>query len=160
MPYETRKKMMNQLNFFIGTWAIEVIHPHLQSTPIVGEARFEWLDDSYVIQRTQIEKPEFPNSIIIYHWDETTQRYVQHYFDSRGVTRLYEMSFDNGVWKLWRTEPDFSPLDFFQRFSGEVDKTGNVIESSWEHSADGVHWEHDFKLVYRRKPEDSPTPLL
>lgn len=151
MNSPTRKEMMSRLNFFIGTWAIEVIHPQIQATPIVGETSFEWLNDSYVIQRTKIGKPEFPGSTVIYDWDDTKGQYVQHYFDSRGVTRLYEMSFEGAVWKLWRTEPDFSPLDFHQRFSGKVDETGNLIESSWEQSADCVQWEHDFGLNYRRK---------
>ncbi|MEZ0481078.1 hypothetical protein [Planococcus sp. SSTMD024] len=152
MTPSTRKEMMNRLDFFIGTWAIEVAHPHIQPVPITGEASFEWLDECYVIQRTKIDKPEFPGSIIIYDWDDAKGQYVQHYFDSRGVTRLYGMSFEEGVWKLWRTTPDFSPLDFHQRFSGKVNAAGNLIESSWEQSIDGVHWGHDFALNYRRKP--------
>jgi hypothetical protein len=28
------------------------------------------------------------------------------------------MSLEDGVWKLWRDPPDFSPLDFAQRFTG------------------------------------------
>ena len=151
MTRSTRTEMMNHLDFFIGTWAIEVFHPHIQPTPIAGKASFEWLDERYVIQRTKIDKAEFPSSMIIYDWDDAKGQYVQHYFDSRGVTRLYEMSFQEGDWKLWRTEPDFSPLDFHQRFSGKVNASGSLIESSWEQSADGVHWELDFGLNYRRK---------
>lgn len=151
MAQSTRTEMMNRLDFFIGTWAIEVSHPQLQPRPITGEANFEWLDERYIIERTQINKPEFPSSIIIYDWDDAKGQYMQHYFDSRGVTRLYEMSFEEGNWKLWRTTPDFSPLDFHQRFNGIVNETGNHIESSWEQSADGVQWEHDFKLVFKKQ---------
>jgi len=151
MPPSTRKEMMSRLDFFIGTWAIEVFHPELQPTPITGQTSFNWLDEHYVVQRTQIDKPEFPSSMIVYDWDDAKGKYVQHYFDSRGVTRLYEMSFQDGVWKLWRTEPDFSPLDFHQRFSGNVNGAGNLIESSWEQSADSVHWEHDFRLIYKKQ---------
>src|SRR3954470_13656521 len=43
--------------------------------------------------------------------------FVQHYFDSRGVVRLYAMTFDGRTWTLTRLEPDFSPLDFRQRFT-------------------------------------------
>ncbi len=151
MKSSSRKEMMDRLDSFIGTWAIEVFHPELQPTSITGETSFEWLDERYVIQRIKINKPEFPSSMIIYDWDDAKGQYVQHYFDSRGVTRLYEMSFEKGIWKLWRTTPDFSPLDFHQRFSGTVNRAGNLIESSWEQSADGSQWEHDFRLVYKRK---------
>jgi hypothetical protein len=43
---------------------------------------------------------------------------LQHYFDSRGVARLYEMTFSGGVWNLLRNSSDFTPLEFSQRFSG------------------------------------------
>ncbi|WP_434401789.1 hypothetical protein M1Q06_04060 [Planococcus sp. 11815] len=158
MPPSTRKEMMARLDFFVGTWAIEVYHPELQPTPITGEASFEWLDGRYVIQRTKIDKLEFPSSMIVYDWDDAKGQYIQHYFDSRGVTRLYEMSLKAGVWKLWRNEPDFSPLDFYQRFSGIVNETGNLIESSWEQSADGIHWEHDFKLIFKKIVKSESLP--
>ncbi|MDE4084418.1 hypothetical protein PO902_05075 [Planococcus maritimus] len=151
MTPSTRTEMMSRLDFFIGTWAIEVVHPHIQPTQITGEASFEWLDERYVIQRTKIDKPEFPSSMIIYDWDDAKGQYVQHYFDSRGVTRLYEMSFEEGIWKLSRNEPDFSPLDFHQRFSGIVNEAANLIESCWEQSADGVQWEQDFKLIFKKQ---------
>lgn len=156
MP-STRIKMMKRLEFFIGTWAIKVFHPQLQPVPIMGKTSFEWLDGHYIIQRSQIGKPEFPSSIIIYDWDDEKGQYVQHYFDSRGVKRLYEMSFEGGVWKLWRTEPDFSPLDFHQRFSGNVNRAEDLIEGSWEQSAGGVHWEHDFSLIYKKREDEART---
>jgi hypothetical protein len=39
-----------------------------------------------------------------------TTTLVQHYFDSRGVARVYDMAFDDGVWMLERyaAYPDFS----------------------------------------------------
>lgn len=154
MKPHTRKDDIEQLGFFIGTWTVEITHPHIQPNPIVGHSQFEWLDDAYIIQRTQIEQPEFPSSMIIYDWNPASGQYIQHYFDSRGVTRLYEMSFEGSVWKLWRGAADFSPLDFHQRFIGKIEEGGNAIEGSWEQSGDGNTWAHDFKLVLRRKPED------
>lgn len=150
MKPRTRTEMMERLGFFLGTWTVEVTHPHLQPNPIVGNTKFEWMDETYIIQRTHIDKAEFPSSTIIYDWDSASGNYVQHYFDTRGVTRLYQMSFEGGIWKLWRDAADFSPLDFLQRFIGEIDESGNVIESVWEQSEDGVDWKHDFKLHFKR----------
>ncbi len=28
--------------------------------------------------------------------------FCQHYYDSHGVARIYQMSLNDGVWKLWR----------------------------------------------------------
>lgn len=94
MKPQTRTEMMERLGFFIGTWAVEVNHPQLQPNPIVGKTKFEWMDETYIIQRTHIDKAEFPSSTIIYDWDSASGNYVQHYFDTRGVTRLYQMSFE------------------------------------------------------------------
>jgi hypothetical protein len=37
---------------------------------------------------------------------------------SRGVVRIYAMTFDDGVWILRRESADFTPLAFAQRFVG------------------------------------------
>ncbi|WP_422122421.1 hypothetical protein DHX103_11495 [Planococcus sp. X10-3] len=149
----TRKDRMEELKFFVGTWILEVTHPHLRPRPIVGETKFEWMEDAYLIQRTNLDKFEFPSSTIIYDWDPESDQYVQHYYDSRGVTRLYGMSLEDGIWKLWRDTDDFSPLSFLQRFTGTIEEGGNTIDSVWEQSEDGIKWKHDFKLVLRRKEE-------
>jgi hypothetical protein len=58
------------------------------------------------------------------------------------------MSFEDGVWKLWRDEPDLSPIDFSQRFTGTFSDDGKSIAGRWEINHDGKTWEHDFDLTY------------
>jgi hypothetical protein len=83
--------------------------------------------------------------------DPETGAYTQHYYDSRGVVRLYAMTLAGGVWTLTRESPDFTPLDFRQRFTGTFSADGNTISGAWESSpADGGEWKHDFGLTYRR----------
>ena len=82
--------------------------------------------------------------------DLETGSYTQHYFDSRGVVRLYAMTFADGVWTLTRESPDFTPLEFRQRFTGRFGADGNTISGAWEKGRDGGEWEHDFTLTYRR----------
>ncbi len=61
------------------------------------------------------------------------------------------MGFADGVWILSRTQPDFSPLDFHQRWTGEVSPDGKTISGRWEISHDdGATWELDFELRYER----------
>jgi hypothetical protein len=108
------------------------------------------LDGTFVLQRTSVEIPEAPDTIAIIASNPATDNYVQNYFDSRDVIRRYGMTFTGGVWELLRTTPDVSPLDFCQRYRGELSADGATITGSWERSADGVAWEHDFELTYRR----------
>lgn len=60
------------------------------------------------------------------------------------------MSFADGVWRLWRQSPDFSPLSFSQRYEGTFSDDGRTIAGRWEISHDGSTWEHDFDLNYAR----------
>lgn len=95
--------------------------------------------------------PEAPDGIAIIGPDpEREGSYLQHYFDTRGVARVYRMSVENGVWTLWRDEADFSPLDFSQRYTGTFSDDGRTIAGAWEICHDGTTWEHDFALSYTK----------
>jgi hypothetical protein len=50
-----------------------------------------------------------------------------------------------------RDEPDFSPLDFPQRYTGVLGDGGATIVGAWEICHDGQSWEHDFDLTYTRQ---------
>lgn len=55
------------------------------------------------------------------------------------------------MWTQLRTEPDFSPLDFAQRFEGRFSPDGDRIDARWETSPDGGQtWRLDFELTYTR----------
>ena len=76
---------------------------------------------------------------------------MQHYYDSRGVARVYGMSLEDGVWRLWRDGVDFS-----QRFAGRLGDDGATIAGAWEIARDGSSWEHDLDLVYTRVRPTAP----
>lgn len=86
--------------------------------------------------------------------DQAGDGYTQHYFDARGLIRVYAMTFDGRRWTLKRDTPDFSPLTFDQRFQGTVADDGRTITGTWEHRRDGQDWQHDFDVTYTR--EDHP----
>jgi hypothetical protein len=76
--------------------------------------------------------------------------YTQHYFDSRGVARLYAMTLDDRTWTLERTTSDFTSLDFCQRYVGTFSEDLTTIAGQWHSSDDGLAWRRDFGLTYRR----------
>jgi hypothetical protein len=155
---QTRADALARLDVFVGDWTVEPRFPGQQQAPpgpggaVMARSRFEWaLDGQFLLQHTEVPIPEAPDSLAIVAADPQTGGYTQHYYDSRGVARLYAMSFTDGVWTLIRESPDFSPLDFRQRFTGTFSEDGNTITGAWEKSAaDGGAWEHDFALTYRR----------
>ena len=66
------------------------------------------------------------------------------------MVRLYAMSSADGAWTLTRESPDFTTLDFRQRFTGTFSTDGNTISGAWESGRDNGEWERDFALTYRR----------
>jgi hypothetical protein len=145
-----RKAALQRLEVFIGEWRLGL--GHAIPPPENGGARsvFEWaLDGQFVVQRTEIPDPNAPNGLCIVAPDPSTAAYTQHYFDSRGVVRLYAMTFRDGIWTLLRESPDFTPLDFSQRFTGRFSADGNTILGTWE-IGNGSGWKKDFDLIYSR----------
>ena len=153
MGTEDRPAALERLEVFIGTWQLEASFPQDAESDDDAFAVFEWaLDGRFLIQRTKAPDPA-PDSLAIVALNADGRTYTQHYFDSRGVVRVYSMTFHDGVWKLLRDKPDFSPVDFSQRYTGTFSDDGNSIVGRWEISHDGLRWEHDFDLTYLKVGE-------
>ena len=139
----------------IGAWSLAMVMPgdELPSpVPDVGaRATFEWMGDkAFLLERWTVPIPEAPDGLAIIGWDEGRGTFLQHYFDERGVARVYEMRFGDGLWRLERMKPDFSPYDFSQRFTGRLTEDGSRIDGTWEIAEDKVTWAKDFDLIYTR----------
>lgn len=137
------------LDALVGEWSMEAVFPF--DPPVTGRGRvsFEWLsEDSFLVQRWEVEHRDASDGIAIIGPEGSDGGYRQHYFDTRGVSRVYEMSLRDGVWKLWRDSPGFS-----QRFTGTFGDDGSTITGFWEKSGDGEAWEHDFDLAYTKQSE-------
>lgn len=153
-----RADALARLEVFAGEWVMEARFPGGPPVPASPAAdgpmvrsQFEWaLDRQFLLQRTEIPIPEAPDSLAIISTDLETGAYTQHYYDSRGVVRLYAMTLADGVWTLTRESPDFTPLDFRQRFAGTFSEDQNTITGAWESARNDDEWEHDFALTYRR----------
>lgn len=151
MEGSARTAALEPLDALIGEWTTELDFPGAPPSDVRGHTVFEWtLDGRFLVQRTEIPLAEAPDSIIVVSPDHDGDGFTQHYFDSRGVVRLYAMTFRDGKWTLLRTSPDFTPLSFSQRFTGKLEDGGDTIRGRWETSRDGSSWEHDFHLIYRR----------
>jgi hypothetical protein len=153
MPHPAKEN--EQLAPLIGAWSMAVIMPGQQRPdplPDIGaRVTFEWLgDEAFVIERWTVPIPEAPDGVAVIGWDQSRNTFLQHYFDTRGVARVYEMTLDRGVWTATRRKPDFSPFEFSQRFSGTFSDDGKRIEGTWEIANDHTTWEKDFDLIYTR----------
>jgi hypothetical protein len=140
----TRNPQLEALSALAGEWALEAAHPAFPSTVVRGHATVEWLEgEKFLIHRSRTDHPEFPDSIAIIGAEG--ESLAMHYFDSRGVQRVYGASLSDGVWRMWRDEPGFS-----QRFTGELGDGDETISGLWKLSRDGSTWDDDLEITYRR----------
>jgi hypothetical protein len=144
MHMEAKAPKLEPLNVLLGSWTIEATHPAFPSTTVHGQADFEWLEgERFLLQRSRTDHPEFPDSLIVYGAE--SEELSMHYFDSRGVHRVYGVSLRDGVWRMWRHAPGFS-----QRFAGTFGDNGDTIEGLWKLSRDDTTWDDDLKITFRR----------
>jgi hypothetical protein len=139
---------LEALDIFVGEWSMtSSLAPDPVDAPR-ARTTFEWLPGRrFLVQRWEIDHPGAPDGIAVIGFDARRGTLLQHYFDSRGVARIYEMSLTDGIWKLQRNG---TPPDFSQRFRGTFDEPGDTIAGTWEISRDGTTWERDFGLTYMR----------
>ncbi|MGQ0434404.1 MAG: hypothetical protein ACT452_18615 [Microthrixaceae bacterium] len=142
---------MKRLAPLVGEWSMEALFRDVPPMDARARVSFEWMPGArFLVERWDVHHPDAPDGIAIIGPDKSGDHYLQHYFDSRGVARVYEMSFDDGVWRLTRTTPDFTSLEFSQRFTGTLSDDGKSIAGRWEICHHGSTWEHDFDLTYTK----------
>jgi hypothetical protein len=139
------------LGRLIGTWEFEPLVEGRSAGR--GLATFAWIEDgAFVLQRSTADWTDpgwvenAPKRMqCVYGWDDSTGEVTQLYADDRRVLRIYRGSLTDDEWRLERAAPDFH-----QRFVGEFRDDGRTIEARWESSPDGVAWELDFPITYRK----------
>jgi len=149
IPGQPSNAALERLHVFVGEWELEITSMSFEEdkTAVVrGRASFEWIEGgAFLLEHSEVANTDFPRPVSIIGPDDSAEAYSMLYFDSRGVSRIYQMSFSENVWKLWRDFPGFS-----QRFIGSFSADGNTIAARWERSDDGSNWELDFKLMYKK----------
>ena len=137
---------------FLGEWEIEIAAMSFRddaSAAVRGHSSFAWLEGgAFLTQRSEISDNDFPRSAAVIGADDEAGTYRMLYYDQRGVSRIYRMTFSGGIWTLWRDSPGFH-----QRFHGTFSEDGRTITAYWEKSADGSEWEKDFDLTYTKVRE-------
>jgi hypothetical protein len=146
----------------LGHWTTEATHPAFPGLVVRGTLESSWLEgERFLIQRSRAEHPDFPDGIMIIGFTEhdrvqngqrtvdpssTKPELTMHYFDARGVFRVYDVSADEREWRFWRNSPGFS-----QRFTGTYADGGHTIEGLSQLCEDDKNWKDDLKITYRRR---------
>jgi hypothetical protein len=156
---KTSDPTLQALDRLVGTWKTEATHPAMPGVVVHGTVVIEWLEGKrFLIHRARSDHPDFPDSIsIIGYMDQaradstgvapaaSAPQMQMHYFDSRGVFRIYDVSIDATAWRIWRDDPGFS-----QRFVGTPSADNATIAGQWQLRREDGHWADDLAITYRR----------
>lgn len=149
------------LQRLVGSWATEATHPAMPGVVVHGTAVFEWLEgEQFLIQRSRNDHPDFPDAIAIIGDTDADRAedvgngaaadsdapLTLHYFDSRGVFRVYQTTVDEQAWRWWRDVPGFS-----QRMTFTFADDGNTIVGTSQLCRDDINWDDDLESTYRRQ---------
>jgi hypothetical protein len=140
------KEKLKPFAALIGDWSLEITHPFTGDAVIRGKAQFEWLSGSrFLIQRSENEHPDFPDSISVIGVMEGEDDLSMQYFDSRGVHRIYRIAFDGKELRIWRDEPGF-----MQRVTLKLDAGGLTLQGVWQLNQKDQGFKDDLAITYRR----------
>ena len=116
------------------------MHHAALAEPISGHQRYEWiLGGAFVMQHWTYDHPDFPDALAL------LSEHQSHYFDVRGIVRIFDLAMDDIGWSLIHLDDHFSQR-FRTRFQGE-DATEGTGEASHD---SGATWRPDFTITARR----------
>ena len=120
---------MKDFEPLIGEWHGEGELPIDPPLKMSAETMIERLGE-FVVIRSVGEPAELPDTISIVGGAPDGEPQPMHYFDSRGVKRLFLMTLDGSTWTIWRAPgEDWNGPDgpgFNQRYIGEISADGTV----------------------------------
>lgn len=141
----------------VGEWDTEATHPLVPGTIVRGRWVFEWMaGQKFMIVRAESDHPDFPDSVSIIGntgidrvgkggLEGDGEGLQMHYFDTRGVYRVYEVRMSDEAWEWSMDAPGWS-----QRFTCTFEDEGNTMAGMSQLSRDDAAWEDDLQITYRR----------
>ena len=141
---------IQDLEPLVGRWRQVIDAPRHVEGKVEGDLTLEWLGrregNPPALDRRERDVPE--GVVLIMAADEDAEGdFTAHYFDSRAVSRVLHMTFQDGVWK-WSRHAS-GPDDFDQRFEGTLSEDGKTIQSSC-YLVEAGEWILDFDVRYTR----------
>jgi hypothetical protein len=147
---------MHEFEPLVGEWHGEGEIPIDPPMRISADAKVERLGE-FLVFSSKGEPADVPDTLAIIGGAPHGQPQPMHYYDSRGVERLYLTTVEGSTWTIWRAPGEdwngpHGP-GFNQRFIGEISADGRMITGRWERGTGdaGDAWELDFPIDYVRK---------
>ena len=143
---------LRRLEPLVGEWDVTLTHAWFldsMNTEIHGTATIEWYADAFLLLRSS-----FPGRSadqggsawgMAFSRNDPRDTFVALYNDDRGVSRVFDMSFADGVWTLLREDPDFHQRLAIRIGEDRLDWRADASEDA------GQSWRKDLDYVFVRR---------
>lgn len=130
----------------VGEWKTTGTHPYFPGKTFHGHVSIQWIEGgAFLCIHSEIDEPEIPSGISIIGSDDHTKEFFILYFDERGISRKYDVTFEKNTFTWTRMNPEFS-----QRMVLTIADDGKSISSKGEMCKNEGKWEPDLELTYTR----------
>jgi hypothetical protein len=140
-----KNEALAKLEGLVGEWDLTMTDAWFLDSPdikVKGKATVDWLNDAFVHMHSTWEDDSTITWVI--GRSDPHERLTVLSRDSRGVCRVFGMTFEDGEFLMERADPDFH-----QRFAGTV--SADRIDAHTDASEDeGKTWRKDFDLIFER----------
>jgi hypothetical protein len=147
---------LQRLEPLVGDWDVTLTHAwFLDSldTEIRGTATVEWYADAFLVLRG-----EFPDRTpaqggsawwMAFGRNDPRDMFVALYHDGRGVSRVFDMTYDAGEWMLLREDTDMHQRMVMRLGADRLDWRADASEDA------GRTWRKDLDYIFRRRVSGS-----
>lgn len=142
-----RNDALQKLDGLVGDWKLSMTDAWFldaRDVRVGGTASFGWLGDAFLEFRASLGRDH-----VTWHWvigrSDPREQLMLLYHDERGVCRVFDMTFGEGLWTLTREDPGFH-----QRFVATLDD-GRIVGRSEASEDAGATWRKDFDLIFERQ---------
>ena len=127
------------LDRLLGTWNVTMQHVAMPEAVPGRHVYQRVLQDAFVMLQASFDHPDVPDATAL------LSEAALHYFDVRGVTRVFDLEITDEGWTMIRRDSDF-----WQRSSATF-RGPDEMQGSGQNSDDcGATWQHDFLMSYAR----------
>lgn len=138
---------LSALDRTLGTWSVTGTHPMMPGRTLRGEVTFERVEGgAFVCVRSKMVDPEIPEGIALFGTDDEHGTCTLIYFDARGVSRNYTVTFHDDGFTWSRASEKLA-----QRFRLTIASDGASMLGEGSMQQDGGAWGPDLRLEYGSK---------
>lgn len=145
-----KNEALTALEPLIGEWEYTMYNAwFLESmdTEVKGFTTIKRLHDAFVVIK-ETDADQKPGGIMVIGYSDPQEKYEMFYYDQRGVSRIFDTTFDGK--KLIFSRED---KDMHQRMSMEITAEGlNLVAEASEDQ--GKTWRKDLEMSYVKKNPD------